>query len=127
MKISQSDLKQLEKEGTVVKRAMGKQPKKAAPKPKPKPRKPPVSSKPPAAPVVDAQMHASMRSSLAATERLMEQNAKILEHNNEVIQEFAESVKRLEPREPSAYTFDLERDEDKLLKRVYARPGIVES
>lgn len=123
MKLSKKDLAALEKEGVKVTRAMGKQPKKAAPKPKPKPKAPPQ----PPAPPVDEKLHASMRASLAATERLMEQNAKILEHNNEVIQDFAASVKRLEPREPSAYTFDMERDEDKLLKRVYARPGIVES
>ena len=123
MKLTKQQLEEMQKDGVRVQRAMGKQPKpKAPPKPKPAPPKPKPAPKPPEPPAD----YAAMRSSMAATERLLEQNARILEHNNEVIQQFASSVKELKPLEPSAYTFDLERDDDKLLKRVYARPGIIE-
>lgn len=122
MKISKAELKRMESDGFTVERAMGKQPKpKNPPKPKPKP-KPKIETKP-VEPVVD---NAAMRASIAQTEQLMKENARILSQNNAVIKDFADSVKELKPRGPSPYTFDLERDDDKLLKRVYARPGIVE-
>jgi hypothetical protein len=120
MKISKADLAQLEKEGVQVSRKMGAQP---APKKKAKPRK----KTPPAPPVKQEHPaeYAAMRASIAASDDLVRRNTEILTRNSAAIEEFSASIKKMEPRKASPYTFDLERDDDKLLKRVFARPGIV--
>jgi len=121
MKISQAELKKLEKQGTVVKRQMGKQPPKKEVKP-PKKKVKPKAVTPSPGPV----NHAAMAASIEHSTRIAERNAEVIEQNSKVIKEFTDSIERLEPYEPQDYTFDLERDDDKLLKRVYARVGIVD-
>jgi hypothetical protein len=121
MKISKAELKKLEKQGVQVKRQMGKQPPKTEVAP---PKKKVEKPKPaPAAPSVD---HAAMRASIDHSARIAEKNSQVIEQNSKVIKEFTDNIERLEPYEPQDYTFDLERDDDKLLKRIYARVGILE-
>lgn len=121
MKIKQSDLKALEKQGVSVKRQMGKQP----PTKEVKPPKKKVIKKE-VTPIQEPAGNAAMRASLDHTARIAERNAEVIEQNSKVIKEFADNIERLEPYEPQDYTFDLERDDDKLLKRIYARVGILE-
>lgn len=115
MKIKKADLKALQKEGVTVRRKMGEQPptKEVAP-----PKKKVKKAKP--------KQHASMSASMNDSQAQLAAANQILARNGEMIREFTESVKELKPREPSPYTFDIKRDGDGLLKRVYARPGIVE-
>lgn len=126
MKISQKDLKDLEKDGVKVTRAMGSQP---APKKKvAAPKKPLMKPKKPAPKAVEpVREHAAMQASIEHSARLLAASEKVLQQNSEVIKDFAASIERLEPYEPSDYTFDIERDKDKLLKRIFARVGIVEA
>lgn len=119
-KISQKDLKSLEKQGVSVKRQMGKQPPKEEVKPPKKKVKPKAVT-----PIKEPVNHAAMAASIDHSNRLAERNSQIIEQNSKVIKEFADNIERLEPYEPQDYTFDLERDDDKLLKRIYARVGIV--
>ncbi len=110
-KISQRKIKQLEKSGGRVNRRMGTE------EPKPKA----------AAPAAETREHASMAASMAAYEAEQKATNKLIAHNSEVLRDFRDTLKEaVKSREPSPYTFDIERDDDKLLSRVLARPGIVE-
>lgn len=120
MKIKQSELKKLEKQGVTVKRKMGAQPprKEAAP-PKKKAKKRDDAPAP----------HASMAASMEAASKQIEAANVIAARNSEIIKDFAENVKELQAQKSpfaEGATFDIVRDDDKLLKRVYARPGILE-
>ena len=116
MKIKQADLKALKKDGVKVRRTMGKQ---RPTKEVDQPIKEVIS---PAEPV----KHASMGASMADSASQLEAANHILAMNGAMIRDFAESVKELRPRDPVPYTFDIRRDEDRLLKKIFARPGILE-
>jgi hypothetical protein len=111
-KVSQRELKSRERKGARVKRQMG-----AAE---------PVE-KPVAAPKPEVQPHAAMAASLEASDANQRATNILLARNTEIIAEFGKSLAKAATREPSPYTFDIERDDDKLLKRVLARPGIKEA
>ena len=117
MKISQKELKQLEKEGARVKRPLKKR------QPSSKPPQKAVES-----PKTPEKQPASMRASMKFFEQQAEATRLVVAHNAEMIAEFKEDLKALvsKERETLEYTFDIVRDDDKLLKRVYARPGIIE-
>lgn len=116
MKIKQSELKKLEKQGVRVKRQMGK----GAPTKEVKPPKKKVEKKVP---------HAAMQASMDATAKQIEAANVIAAKNGEIIKDFTEQVKEMQAQKSpfaDGATFDIVRDDDKLLKRVYARPGILE-
>jgi hypothetical protein len=127
MKISKADLAALEKDGAVVKRALGKQPppKKRAAKPKKKPPAKTLASDAKKVENSESRAHASMQASMRHSESQIALLNRVVEQNSEIVNNFAESVKALRPQEPSPYTFDVKRDDDGLLERVYARPGIL--
>lgn len=122
MKIKKADLKQLEKDGVTVKRAMGKQP--ARPPAKIAAETNKTTAKPTAKAVKKPAKHAAMKASMDSTSTQLEAANKLLAMNGEMLREFKDSLADLKPREPVPYTFDIKRDGEGLLKRVYARPGI---
>ena len=121
-KISQSELKAMEKEGLTVRRKLGAQPSKPKAKVEDLPEKPPTQDKEPLKAEVP---HASMAASMDATAAEREAMRVLVAKNIEVIEGFkADLAKQRQPG--GEYTFDIKRDEDKLLKRIHVRPGIIE-
>ncbi len=113
-KVTASELRGLKKKGARVKRQLGTAEAKA---PEPKPQKPEP----------EAVEHASMAASMEASAQQQAAANVLLARNSEIIKEFAKSLEKLaKPVKPIPYTFIVKRDEDKLLDRVFARPGIVE-
>lgn len=125
-KVNQEQLRDMQKSGATVKRLQ----KPEAPKPEaPKPETPKLEVAKAAAeqPAKPAEMPGSMRASMQAMEAQAEATRLVVAKNTEVISDFGKQLKTLvEERDvsPTGYTFDIERDEDKLLKRIYAIPGI---
>lgn len=97
--------------------------------------KPEVPKKAPAPEPAEEKLPASMRASMDFYEAQAEATRLIVARNNEVIAQFGRDLKEfagreptqvpMAPAEPIEYTFDIERDDDKLLKRIFARPGII--
>lgn len=110
--ISQADLKNLESDGTLVKRKMGAAPKK----------------EPPPKPVEKRQEPVNM-ASMAASQNYLEAQADVLraamEHNTIVLQHFREELsKQRAPVRgaPASYEFVVKRNRDNLIERVVATP-----
>ena len=119
-KISKDDLKGLKKEGLTVRRKMGAQPS----MPESPTEELPEKEVTPPTPEVE-RPHASMAASMAASAAESEALRVLVAKNAEVMEGFREDLQKI-ARPASEYTFDILRDEDKLLKRIHARPGIIE-
>jgi hypothetical protein len=115
-KVSQSDVKKLEKSGATVRRRTPKAKKDAAP----------LAKKEAISPTKEVVQHASMGASMEAHAADQEATRILLAQNAAMIKEFSDNLKNMVTREPSPYTFDVVRNEDDRIKRVYARPGILE-
>jgi len=120
-KISEADLKAMRKEGLKVRRKMGEQPSKPDQAPVDLPEKEVVQ---PTIQVEEPRPHASMGASMEATAASEEALRKLVAMNTAVIEQFQDRLSELE--RPRDYTFDVQRDEDKLLKRIHMRAGIYE-
>ena len=112
--ISQAELNRLTASGAKVKRKMGsgKPAPEAEKKPEPKPK--------PKEPVKMASMGASMK----YLETQAQATLKILAKNTEVIEDFRKEVKTAVDKvgKKVPYVFDVERGEDRLIKRIVATP-----
>lgn len=119
-KISKAELDGLKKDGLTVRRKMGAQPEKPDATPKDLPKKGqdlPKGEK--------EKTHASMSASMHSTAAEREALRLLVAKNTEVIEQFKKELETL-ARPASDYTFDVLRDEDKLMKRIHARAGIHE-
>jgi len=111
--ISQAELNKLTASGAKVKRKMGTG--------KPAPKK--VEEKKPEAPKEPVKM-ASMGASMQYLESQAQATLKILAKNTEVIEDFRQEVKTAVDKvgKKVPYVFDVERGEDRLIKRIVATP-----